>query len=328
MMVRIRHAVQLFVFLAASTFLPATNAWAQNYPNRAVRVIAPYSPGGSVDMVARLVAQKLTGKFGESFVVENRAGASGNIGANFVAKSTADGYTLLMSASPPLAANIHLFATLPFDPVKDFAPVILVATQPNVLVVNPSVPARSVKELIELAKASPGKLTFGSAGVGASQHMAAEQFMMMTGVKLTHVPYKGGAPAMLDLVGGRIDLMFETVPSAMSFVKAGDIKPLAVTSLNRVAALSDVPSIDEAGVKGYEFRGWIGLTAPAGTPRPVIEKLNAAVREALGGELKTKLSGQLGLDVSGGSPEEFAAFIRSDSANYGKLAKAAQIVPQ
>ena len=327
-MVRIRRAFLFFIFLLTSAAFSATSALAQNYPNRPVRVIAPYSPGGSVDMVARLVAQKLSEKLGEPFVVENRAGASGNIGANFVAKSPPDGYTLLMSASPPLAANIHLFASLPFDPVKDFSPVILVATQPNALVVNPSVRARSVKELIELAKASPGKLTFGSAGVGASQHMAAEQFMMMTGVKLTHIPYKGGAPAMLDLVGGRIDLMFETVPSAMSFVKSGDIKALAVTSLNRVAALSDVPSIDEAGVKGYEFRGWIGLTAPAGTPRPIIEKLNAAVQEALGGDLSNKLTGQLGLDVAGGSPEEFAAFIRTDSANYGKLTKAAKIVPQ
>lgn len=328
MMVSIRHAFLCFIFLVTSTVFFTTGAVAQNYPNRPVRVIAPYSPGGSVDMVARLVAQKLSDALGEPFVVENRAGASGNIGANFVAKSAPDGYTLLMSASPPLAANVHLFASLPFDPVKDFSPVILVATQPNALVVHPSVRARSVKELIELAKASPGKLTFGSAGVGASQHMAAEQFMMMTGVKMTHIPYKGGAPAMLDLVGGRIDLMFETVPSAMSFVKSGDIKPLAVTSMKRVAALPDVPSIDEAGVKGYEFRGWIGLTAPAGTPRPIIEKLNAAVREALRGDLSNKLTGQLGLDVAGGSPEDFAAFIRADSANYGKLTKAAKIVPQ
>src|SRR3989339_671933 len=301
-----------------------TSAYAQNYPAKSVRIIVPYAPGGSVDSVTRLVGQKFTKEFGQPFIVENRAGASGNIGTDSAAKAAPDGYTLLMSSSPPLAANIHLFKKLPFDPFKDFAPIMLIANQPNVLVLNPSVPAGSVKELIELAKSKPGKLTFGSSGVGASQHMAAELFMMMTGVNMKHVPYKGGGPAMVDLIGGHIDLMLETAPSAIPFVHSGKVKALAVTTLQRSGRLPNVPTLDEAGLKGYEFRGWIGLVAPAGVPKEIIAKLHDQLQKDIAGDLRKQLD-EIGLDIAGGTPQQFADFIRKDSDMYAKLVKAANM---
>ena len=304
-----------------------TSAYAQNYPAKSVRIIVPYAPGGSVDSVTRLVGQKFTKEFGQPFIVENRAGASGNIGTDSAAKAAPDGYTLLMSSSPPLAANIHLFKKLPFDPFKDFAPIMLIANQPNVLVLNPSVPAGSVKELIELAKSKPGKLTFGSSGVGASQHMAAELFMMMTGVNMKHVPYKGGGPAMVDLIGGHIDLMLETAPSAIPFVNSGKVKALAVTTLQRSGRLPNVPTLDEAGLKGYEFRGWIGLVAPAGVPKEIIAKLHDQLQKDIAGDLRKQLD-EMGLDIAGGTPQQFADFIRKDSDMYAKLVKAANIAPR
>ena len=304
-----------------------TSAYAQNYPAKSVRIIVPYAPGGSVDSVTRLVGQKFTKEFGQPFIVENRAGASGNIGTDSAAKAAPDGYTLLMSSSPPLAANIHLFKKLPFDPFKDFAPIMLIANQPNVLVLNPSVPAGSVKELIELAKSKPGKLTFGSSGVGASQHMAAELFMMMTGVNMKHVPYKGGGPAMVDLIGGHIDLMLETAPSAIPFVHSGKVKALAVTTLQRSGRLPNVPTLDEAGLKGYEFRGWIGLVAPAGGPKEIIAKLHDQLQKDIAGDLRKQLD-EMGLDIAGGTPQQFADFIRKDSDMYAKLVKAANIAPR
>jgi tripartite-type tricarboxylate transporter receptor subunit TctC len=306
----------------------ANGAHAQPYPAKPVRVVVGYAPGGSVDIVARLVAQKLTESLGQQFVVENRAGASGNIGTDYVAKSAPDGYTLLMGSSPALAANTHLFAKMPFDPVKDLAPIILVANQPNVLVVHPSSPATNVKELIALAQSRAAGLTFGTSGLGASQHIAAELFMMMTGVKMVHVPYKGGAPALGDLLGGHIDLMFEVLPTTIQHIREGRLRALAVTTRQRSGMLPAVPTLAEAGLAGYEFRGWIGLAAPAALPEALIAKLNAEVRKAMGaGDLKTKLL-EYGLDIAGGTPEDFGAFMREDSANYGRIVKAARIQPQ
>lgn len=320
MLTKMLRCLLLVVFVA-------TSAYAQNYPAKSVRIIVPYAPGGSVDSVTRLVGQKFTKEFGQPFIVENRAGASGNIGTDSAAKAAPDGYTLLMSSSPPLAANIHLFKKLPFDPFKDFAPIMLIANQPNVLVLNPSVPAGSVKELIELAKSKPGKLTFGSSGVGASQHMAAELFMMMTGVNMKHVPYKGGGPAMVDLIGGHIDLMLETAPSAIPFVHSGKVKALAVTTLQRSGRLPNVPTLDEVGLKGYEFRGWIGLVAPAGVPKEIIAKLHDQLQKDIAGDLRKQLD-EMGLDIAGGTPQQFADFIRKDSNMYAKLVKAANIAPR
>jgi len=305
----------------------AGGAGAQNYPTKPVRLVAAYPAGGSVDIVARLVGQKLSEAYGQQFVVENRSGAAGNIGTDYVAKAAPDGYTLLMASSPALAANVYLYAKLPFDPVKDFIPIILIANQPNVMVLHPSVPAASVKEFIALAKSRPGKLTYGSSGVGASQHMAAELFIAMTGVDMVHVPYKGGAPATLDLVGGQIDLMFETTPSAGPYVKQGRLKALGVTTLQRSGMLPDVPTLSEAGLKGYEFRGWIGLVAPAAIPKNIVTKLHDDVQKIITGDLRKQLT-DLGLDVAGGTPEQFVAFIREDSARYAKLVKAAKIQPQ
>ena len=320
MLVNIRRGLLLMI-------LVATGAYGQSYPVKPVRLIAPYPPGGSIDIVARLVGQKLTEAFGQQFVIENRSGASGNIGTDYVAKAAPDGYTLLLSGAPPLAANIHLFAKLPFDPVRDFAPIIRIANQPNVLVLHPSVPARNVKELIALANSRPGTLNFGSGGIGASQHISAELFMMITGTKMVHVVYKGGGPAMVELVGGQIDLMIETAPSAIPYVKAGKLKALAVTSLQRFGMLPDVPTMDEAGVKGYEFVSWMGLVAPAGVSREIVQRLNAEVQKIISGDLRKRLT-ELGLDVVGGTPEQFAAYIREDSAKYAKLVKAANIKPQ
>lgn len=320
MVIKMLHFLLLLMFVA-------TSAYAQNYPTKTVRIIVPYAPGGSVDSVTRLVGQKFTKELGQPFIVENQAGASGNIGTDSAAKAAPDGYTLLMSSSPPLAANIHLYKKLPFDPFKDFAPIMLIANQPNVLVLNPSVPAGNVKELIELAKSKPGKLTFGSSGVGASQHMAAELFMMMTGVKMKHVPYKGGGPAMVDLIGGHIDLMLETAPSAIPFVNSGKVKALAVTTLQRSGRLPNIPTLDEAGLKGYEFRGWIGLVAPAGVPKEIIAKLHDQLQKDVAGDLRKQLD-EMGLDIAGGTPQQFADFIRKDSDMYAKLVKAANITPR
>jgi tripartite-type tricarboxylate transporter receptor subunit TctC len=308
--------------------LVANGAQAQTYPAKPVRMIVAYAPGGSVDIVARLVAQKLTESLGQQFVVENRAGASGNIGTDYVAKSAPDGYTLLMGSSPALAANTHLFAKMPFDPVKDLAPIILIANQPNVLVVHPSSPATNVKELIALAQSRPKGLTFGSSGLGGSQHIAAELFMMTTGVKMVHVPYKGGAPALSDLLGGHVDLIFEVLPTTIQHIREGRLRALAVTTRQRSGMLPAVPTLAEAGLADYEFRGWIGLAAPAALPQALIARLNAEVRKAMGaGDLKTKLL-EYGLDIAGGTPEDFAAFMREDSANYGRIVKAAGIQPQ
>ena len=319
-MVRSIASVLLFSLFAVA-------AHAQNYPTKPVRLIAAYPPGGSIDIVARLVANKLTESLGQQVVVENRSGASGNIGTEHVARATPDGYTLLLGSAPPLAANIYLFTKLPFDPQKDFAPIIRIANQPNVLVLHPTVPANSVKEFIALARARPNSLNYGASGLASSQQMCAELLMMMTGIKMNQVQYKGGGPAMIELAGGHLDLMIETAPSAIPYVKAGKLKGLAVTSLQRSAMLPKIPTFDEAGVKGYEFVSWMGLVAPAAVPAPILQRLHTEMQKILAGDLRTRLT-ELGLDPVGGTAEEFAAFIRRDSAKYAKLIKAAGIQPQ
>ena len=318
---RKRFASLLFLYFVAA------GVHAQSYPAKPVRLVAAYPPGGSIDVVARLVAQQLTEAFGRQVIVENRSGASGNIGTEYVARAAPDGYTLLLGSAPPLAANMYLFTKLAFDPVRDFAPIIRIANQPNVLVVHPTVPAATVQELIALAKAKPNALNYGASGVASSQQMCAELLMMMTGIRMNSVQYKGGGPAMVDLVGGHLDLMIETSPSAIPYVKAGRLRGLAVTSLRRSAMLPAVPTFDESGVKGYEFVSWMGLVAPATVPATILQRLHAEMQKALGGELRTRLT-ELGLDPVGGTPEEFAAFIRKDAQKYEKLIKAMGIQPQ
>lgn len=299
----------------------AGTALAQGYPSRVVRMIVSYPAGGSIDLVGRLVGQRLTEAFGQQFIVENRAGAAGNIGTDYVAKAAPDGYTLLVGSASSISSAPNIYAKLPYDPLRDFAPIILIANQPNVLIVHPSVPARTVKEFIALAKSHPGRFNYGSSGVGASQHMTAELFAMMTGVKIVHVPYKGGAPAMMDLVGGQIDFMFDTAPTAIPYVQSGKVRALAVTSMQRSGALPQLPTMSEAGLKGFELRGWIGLIAPAATSRDIVNRLNAEIQKMLAGDLRKRLL-ELGLDVAGGTPEQFTAFIREDIAKYGRIVKA------
>ncbi len=309
------------------TLLVATGASAQNYPNKPVRIIVPFPSGGSVDMVARVIGKSLSDALGQPFIIDNRAGASGNIGAEAAAKSAPDGYTLFVASSGVLAANVHLYIKIPFDPVKDFSPVIRLVNQPNILLLHPSVPAANVKELIALAKARPGKLTFGSAGIGTGQDMAAQLFVMMTGTSVLHVPYKGGAPALNDLLGGQIDAMFETAPTALPYAKQGRLKALGITSLQRTALMPDLPTVSEAGVTGYESVTWIGMVAPAGVPKPIIDRLNAEIQKALKGEAGRQLS-EVSLDPLGGTPADFAEALRNDSNEYARIIKAANIQPQ
>jgi tripartite-type tricarboxylate transporter receptor subunit TctC len=318
----IRRRLLLLMMLVVTA-----GASAQNYPTKPVRIIVPFPAGGSVDMVARVLGKKLSEALGQPFVIDNRAGASGNIGADAAAKSIPDGYTLFVTSSGVLAANVHLYNKLSFDPVKDFSPIIRIVNQPNILVVHPSVPAANVKELIALAKSRPGKLTFGSAGIGTGQDIAAQLFVVMAGVDVLHVPYKGGAPALSDLLGGQINAMFETSPTAIPYVKQGKLKALAITTLQRSALLPGLSTVSEAGVNGYESVTWIGMVAPAGTPKPIIDRINAEIQKALSGDTGKQLT-ELSLEPIGGTPQDFSDAIRKDSADLARIIKAAGIQPQ
>ncbi|WP_447775196.1 Bug family tripartite tricarboxylate transporter substrate binding protein [Variovorax boronicumulans] len=297
------------------------------YPSKPIRMVVPFPPGGSIDMTARLVGQKLSTALGQPVLVDNRPGASGNIGMDYVAKAPKDGYTLLM-VHTGLASNAHMFAKLPYDPIKDLAPVIRVADQPNVLIMNPKWTFKNVGELVAYAKANPGKLSVGTSGVGGPQDVAARRFMQMTGTDLLNVAYKGGAPALSDLVGGQIDMMFETSPTAVPYAKSGKLKALAVTGDKRVSTLPDVPTVAESGVPGYRFMGWVGLVAPAGTPAPIIAKLNEQVQALLKNADTQKQFTDLSLEVIGGSAPDFAGFVRKESNDYARFVKDFNITPQ
>lgn len=302
-------------------------AQADNYPSEPVKIVVPYSPGGSVDTLSREIGKILGDELGQTFIIENRSGASANIGAAYVAKSKPDGYTLFMSAATTLAAAPSIFKNLTYDPRHDLVPVALITSQPNVVVVNPSVKANSLAELIELAKASPGKLNMGIAAVGGPAHMAGELFMLMTKTKMAVIPYRGGADAVMDLLGGRVDVIFAPFPEVISHIQAKKLRPLAVTTKNRTALLPEIPSVNEEGLTGYELIGWMGLAAPKGTPPARITRINAAVQEALKNpSLKRKLN-SLGLETLGGTPEEFKTFIDSEVAKYQRLVKASGIEP-
>jgi tripartite-type tricarboxylate transporter receptor subunit TctC len=307
----------LAAVFAAVTF----GASAQTYPTKPIRVVVPFPAGGTTDVLARAVAQKLTESLGQPAVVDNRPGAGGNIGAELVAKSAPDGYTLLMGTVGTHAINPSLYPKMPYDHVKDFAPVILVAGVPNVLVINPALPVNSVQELIAYAKANPGKLNFASSGNGTSIHLSGELFRTMAGVQIAHIPYKGSAPALQDLVGGQVQMMFDNLPSSLALIKAGKLKALAVTSKERAAALPDVPTMAESGLPGFEASSWFGLLAPAGTPQPVILKINADVAKWLASpEAKEKLLAQ-GAIAAGGTPEDFVRQIAAETAKWQKVVK-------
>ncbi|HUN68153.1 MAG TPA: tripartite tricarboxylate transporter substrate binding protein [Burkholderiales bacterium] len=316
---------RLLLLLLGLLAFAATQAQ-DKYPAKPLKIVVPFAPGGSTDIVARLVADRLAAALAQPVVVENRGGASGNIGAEAVAKSPADGYTLLMATTGVMAINNALFRNMPFDAAKDFEPVIYIASITNVLIVAADSPLRSVAEVIAAAKQSPGRLSFASAGAGASTHMSAELFKAMAGVDLLHVPYKGSGPAMPDILSGRVSMMFENMPGAVSYIKSGKMRALAVTGLKRTPALPEVPTVAESGVPGYESLSWSGFAVPAGTPREVVLRLNRETAAIIAtAEMKQKLSDQ-GAEAVGGAPEAFAAHIRAEREKWGRLARERNIV--
>jgi len=319
----LRHAIGLLVIcLTWSSALP--NVYSQPYPSRAIRVIVPYVPGGGTDFVGRTVAQKLADGLGSTVFVENRPGGGTNIGSELVARAPADGYTLLIGGVPN-SANMALFQKMSYDTVKDFAPIVMLDTAPNILAVHPSVPAKSVKELIALAKVRRGLLTYASAGIGSSNHLSGELFRVMAGIEMIHIPYKGGGAAVVDLIAGQVSMYFGTTPSTLPFVQNGKLRALGVTTAKRSIAAPELPTIAEAGLPGYEQSAWHGLLAPAGTPEPVIARLNTEVNKFLRSADVTERFKVQGIDVLGGSPADFAAFIRQDVTKYAKLVKTAGI---
>ena len=322
------HATRRFALgsIASAVVLGAgllrgTSALAQAYPTTPVTIIVPFAAGGTTDILARIIGQALTAELGQSVVVDNRAGAGGNIGGQAAAKATPDGHTLFMGTVGTHAINASLYKKMPFDPVKDFAPLTRVANVPNLLVANPAQPYKSVKDLIAYAKANPGKVNFGSSGNGSSIHLSGELFKRLAKVDMQHVPYKGSAPAVTDLLGNQIDIMFDNMPSAIQHVRSGKLAPLAVTTAKRSPELPNVPTIAEAGVPGYEATSWFGMFAPAGTPAPVLAKLNAAIVKVLAQpDVKKKINEQ-GAEVYSETPEQFAAFIQAESVKWGKVVK-------
>ncbi len=322
------HATRRFALgsIASAVVLGAgllggTSALAQAYPTKPVTIIVPFAAGGTTDILARIIGQALTAELGQSVVVDNRAGAGGNIGGQAAAKATPDGHTLFMGTVGTHAINASLYKKMPFDPVKDFAPLTRVANVPNLLVANPAQPYKSVKDLIAYAKANPGKVNFGSSGNGSSIHLSGELFKSLAKVDMQHVPYKGSAPAVTDLLGNQIGIMFDNMPSAIQHVRSGKLVPLAVTTAKRSPELPNVPTIAEAGVPGYEATSWFGMFAPAGTPAPVLAKLNAAIVKVLAQpDVKKKINEQ-GAEVYSETPEQFAAFIQAESVKWGKVVK-------
>lgn len=285
---------------------------AQNYPQKPIRMIVPFTPGGSTDILARSIGQELSKAWGQSVIIENIAGAGGSIGADKAAKSPADGYTLLMGHIGTLAVNPSLYPKLPYNPVKDFAPVAWVARVPNVLVVNPNVPAKSVQELVALAKSKPGQLSYGSGGNGSAANLATEYFKMQTETAILHIPYRGTAPAVTDLMGGQIQMLFTGAPAVMGQVKNGQLRALAVSSPKRLDALPDLPTVAEAGYKNFEADQWYGVVAPAGTPRDIVLKLNQQINVALNSaELKKRLTTE-GAVATPETPEAFGKLIAQE----------------
>ena len=315
----IRTLLRLFI---ATLLAVATCAAAQTYPSKPIRLVVPFPAAGTTDILAREVGQRLTVVFGQSVIIDNRPGAAGNIGSDIVAKSAPDGYTLLMCTVSSHAINPGLYSKLPYDHIKDFAPVVLVARVPNVLEVTPSLPVNTVADLIKLAKEKPGQINFASSGSGTSIHLSGELFKTMAGVDMVHVPYKGSAPALVDLVGGQVQVMFDNLPSSLQQIKAGKLRAVAVTSAQRAPALPDVPTIAESGLPGFEATSWFGVLAPAGTPPEIITRLNTEIDKWLQTpEAKEKLLAQ-GAAAAGGSPEDFAIYIRSETDKWAKVIKA------
>ena len=318
---RIQSAAVAALFAYTAIF--AGSSLAQTvYPAKAIRYVVPFPAGGPLDIVARAIGQELNKSWGQPVVIDNRPGAGGNIGADLVAKAPADGYTILMGAVSTHAINVTLYNKLPYDPIRDFAPVTLITSVPNVLVVHPSVPANNVKELIALAKSRPGQLNFASGSTGSAGHLAGELFNSMAGVRMTHIPYKGAAPAVVDLMAGHVSLMFDNMSSALPNIKATRVRALAVTTLKRSPLLPQLPTISDAGLRGFDIATWFGIFAPAGAPPDIVARLNGEIVRILHTpEMKERLA-LLGAEPIGNKPDEFAAFVRAEIPKYAKVIQA------
>jgi tripartite-type tricarboxylate transporter receptor subunit TctC len=321
-MIPIVSAALAFAVLAGHV---APAAAAEDYPARPLRIIVPYPAGGTSDILARSIGQKLGESLGQPIVVENKPGANGNVGADLVAKAPPDGYTLLLADIGALAISPSVYPTLPFDPTKDFAPVTMVAYSPHILVVHPAVAASSVKELIALAKAKPGKLNFAISGVGGAPHLAGVDFALRTGIDWAYIPYKGGSQAIADVAGGQADVTMNGMLATYPLVQGGKLKLLAVSSAKRMSAIPDVPTLAESGLAGFESGSWQGVVAPAGTPRNVVARLNAEITRIVNSpEMRDNL-GKQGADVRTNTPDEFAAFIRGEKMKWAKVVKDANV---
>lgn len=313
----LRHTAMLCLVFSASSLMAQVT-----YPNKPVKIIVPYPAGGSTDLIARIAATQLTERLKQPFVVENRAGASGAIGSVAVAKAAPNGYTLVMGTASSHGINSALQKNLPYDAVKDFAPVTVVANTPNIIVVHPDVPAKNLGELLTLAQAQPGKLNFGSTSAGGSPHMSAELLKMMAKVDMTHVPYKGAAPMLTDLIGGQVQIGFDNLPSTINFVRSHKLRALAVTTPQRWPSAPEIPTVAESGVPNYEVSGWFGLLAPAGTPKQVLDTIQGAIVDSLKEPAVTKQLRDMGAEPVGNKPEAFAEEIRKDVEKWKTVVQA------
>ncbi|MCC6530991.1 MAG: tripartite tricarboxylate transporter substrate binding protein [Burkholderiales bacterium] len=324
-----RRAIGAGALAAALAGAPAVAAeGAQSYPSRPIRIVVPYTPGGPADTLARLFAQKFNETWGQPAIVDNRPGGNTFIGAEIVAKAQPDGYTHFIAFVGTLAINPGLYRKLPYDPIKDFEPISMLAMVPLILVVNPNVPAKNVKDLIAHAKANPGKLTYSSGGVGQGSHLAGEIFESMTGVDMVHVPYKGNAQAAAEVVGGHITMIFDGMSSSLPFVKSGKLRAIGITTAKRASAVPNLPTLAEQGLTGYDVGSWVGILATGGTPKPIVDKLYAEVNRLLGtAEMKAKIAA-IGLEPLAMTPQEFSAYIKSETAKWVGALKAAGIKPE
>lgn len=316
----------LGIALLGGTFAGAAHA--QQWPTRVVKFVVPFSAGGTTDILGRLMAQKLSEEYGQQFIVENKGGAGGNIGADLVAKAPADGYTFVVGTPGPHVINQFLYKKMPFDSAKDLAPVIVIARVPNVIAVYPEVKASTLKELIDLTKAQPGKLSFATAGTGGTGHVAMELLKSMTGMDILHVPYRGSAPALTDVIGGRIEISSDNLPAVQPFLEAGKLRPLAVTTAKRWSELPNVPTVAEAGVPGYEASAWFTIAAPPNTPREIIEKVNKSVNKYMSEPETIAKMRKLGADPVGGSPEDMAKLVADETIKWKKVIDFAGLKPE
>ena len=308
--------------------LSALPAAAQTYPSKPVKFVVPFVAGGPTDIQGRLLGEKLGQRLGQQFIIDNRGGANGNIGMEITAKSPPDGYTIVIATVGTWAVNPSLYKQMPYDPVRDFAPIMQVSSSPGVLVVHPSVPVKNVKDLIALARAKPGKLDYGSSGVGGFGHISGALFCLMTKTEMVHIPYKSSAPSLTDLIAGQIQVLFNNAISTVPFIKSGQARALAVTSLKRMSALPDLPTIDETGVKDYDNSSWAAVAAPAGTPRDIISKLNSELNQILKLPDVQEKNAAVGADPVGGTPEQFADYLKTEISKFARVVKEAKISAQ